>query len=322
MKQFDIESFVYDKFSDIISTTNSVGEREFRVDCINGCADKKLYINSKTGRAQCFKCGLKLRTVFNLIEAVTGASKAEIIKMIEEGSTFSATADRERFEQKILAKLFPVKASPSVCKMPIDAKPVIGNKSYIGERANKWLNGRGLSDEDIKFYNIQVCASGPYKNRVILPIYQGGQLVYFNARAIGNAELKVKNPEKGADFVGKSELVFNIDTAKEYRVGVLMEGFFDAVVTGPNAMAVMGKFVSEAQLYQIINAEFEELIIMFDADAHEHTLQAAETLSKFMIVKVVLLPESDPADLGRSAVWEYILAAPVYDWKMKVNMAL
>lgn len=326
-KLFDVENFVYKHFYDVLPTTNTYGQKELRVPCFScGETGKKLYINPVTGSCQCFKCGYRSRSVFILVQDVTGASKEEVKRMIQEGMVENPALSWTSFKEKIYGSFYPVQHELRPCTLPEENRPIYGNKSYTAGVAREWLYSRGISDEDIEHYRMGVCASGRYKGRVILPIYRDGELLYYNARIIGKCPdgvQKVLNPDKGdGDFKGKSEVVLNLDRASDYKLGVIVEGYFDQIITGEPAMGVMGKYLSEVQLAQIILSNFDELAVMLDPDASEHCIKMAEKLNDFIPTKVVLLPGGDegldPADLGREKCWDYILNSQPIDLKLKI----
>ncbi len=329
--RFDVEGFVYKHFFDITSTTNDKGEPEVRVDCFyKGCSGKKMYINLVTGKCQCFKCGYRQSSLFGLIKDLTGLEDKDVVKVLKEGRVEGASLSFIDFKSKVHSALYRIDPVKRSCKLPDEYIPIAGNGSHAVARAKEWLLSRGLSEEDISGYKIGYCVSGRYKKRVILPVFMEEELVYFNARWVGDPApwvQKVLNPDKsGGDFRGKSEVLINIDQAKQYTSLVLVEGLFDQIIVGPNASALMGKFLSENQLIQILLSDFDEVVVMLDPDATEDCVKLSQKLAPYILTKTVLLPGGkqgkDPADLGREGCWEYISQAQPVDLEMMVKTRL
>jgi len=167
--------------------------------------------------------------------------------------------------------------------------------SMIRYDALKYLLNRGITLRDINYYNIHYCVAGKYMRRVIFPIIERGKVIYFVARAIDkNAKKKVLNPR------GNREL-FNLEKASRYDRVVLVEGVFDAIKTGDNAIAVLGSHVSQYQIQKMKEYDVHYIDIMFDADkaGKEGALEVARELHKhFRDVRIVDIPFGDPDQLS------------------------
>lgn len=136
------------------------------------------------------------------------------------------------------------------------------------------------------------------KNRLILPVYEKGVLVYYQARALLKGQYpKYLNPPKAPDSKGKSHYVFNLDEAKIHGEVIICEGIFSAISAGPNAVAIFGKELSDIQAMKIISAGFKTVIIMLDAGEREAAVKAASKLCSRAETYIANLPYGDPNEV-------------------------
>ena len=103
-----------------------------------------------------------------------------------------------------------------------------------GTYAFKYLQRRGVTEEDILKWKIGYCFSGEYRNRIIIPSFdEDGDCSYFIARSYSGDSYKYKNPRASKDIVFNELFIdWNSDL-------VLVEGVFDALVAG-NAVPILG----------------------------------------------------------------------------------
>jgi hypothetical protein len=150
--------------------------------------------------------------------------------------------------------------------------------------AQSYLYDRGLSEFQIKKYDIRYCYTGRYSGRVVVPCYYQESIVTFVARDItGYAHQKYLNPtaNKQGDFL------FNYDGVLGERV-IVTEGVFDAMAIGDDAVASFGKSLSQRQL-NLLNV-FSEVIFYWDDDAYEQVERYARKING--VVKTVLHPDA------------------------------
>jgi len=142
--------------------------------------------------------------------------------------------------------------------------------------ALKYLYSRGITDEEIIFYNLHYSPQGKYYGRIIVPFIQHGQMVSFVARTFVGDEIRLLNP------VGKKD-IFNLQFAtSNYDHIIICEGVFDAIATGKNAIAVLGMHLSEYQIQKLYAyCHDKEIGIFFDSgkNSWNETLKLANKLS-------------------------------------------
>ena len=165
--------------------------------------------------------------------------------------------------------------------------------------------------------------SGEYKNRVIIPITENGDLKFWVARAISSdVKMKEKSPSDEDYQISKSEVIFNIDRAsKKYHTAVICEGIFDALAFGDVGVSLLGKSLYQEQLNILLDYRAlltNGLYISLDWDAKDKATEMAEKLSEYFDVKIINIPKEgdDPNNYlqkyGRKAMWKLIEDAEDY----------
>lgn len=123
-------------------------------------------------------------------------------------------------------------------------------------KARVWLYKAGMSNDDIM-------AEGMYYNerllRVVMPIYQGGKLVYWQARGFDTAQAKYLNP-----IIDRSTIA---PTYGQGDVHVLTEDILSAWKVGrvTKATSLMGVRLNDTLLAQLV-ADRKPIIVALDPD--------------------------------------------------------
>ncbi len=186
--------------------------------------------------------------------------------------------------------------------LPDGVLPFSNNEGAIEKRVYKYLIGRGFTDSDISYYNIHYGAKGKFLGHAVFPFIQGGEVVYYVARIAKN-----KLPEgrrKTLNPPGPVE-IYNIESAAEAGEGeiVITEGVIDAIMTGLDAVAVLGKNVSEHQLEVLQKYGIHSINILLDSVNDDNTARdSAEKMARtlygyFDNIKILDLPFGDPGSV-------------------------
>lgn len=139
--------------------------------------------------------------------------------------------------------------------------------------ARQYLYKRGLSDLDIKKYNLLV-GIGMYANRIVIPTYDDhGNLVYFSARSYNGSRLKYMNAPESHKTLSS----FNLQRLKQGDIAVVVEGSFSAISCASKIensdlvdtdmyvpVAVYGKTISTNQARDISRKKPRMVILMPD----------------------------------------------------------
>jgi DNA primase len=227
----------------------------------------------------CWVCEAKGKTIRSLFKsAKVSANKVAELNMI--------IAPGKDIDKHI------VSTTLELPKEFISLTSVIENKiaNIEAKHAIKFLHKRGITVDDIVKYNIGFCNEGPYKERVIIPSYDGNGIVnYFIARAYKDGPTKYKNPPADAKSAIGWELYINWDAPI-----ILVEGVFDALTIKRNVIPLFGKIIHEKLMQKLVRSTVNRIYIALDPDAIKNALKHAELLMSYN--KEVYLVELDGKD--------------------------
>jgi len=159
--------------------------------------------------------------------------------------------------------------------------------------ALRYLYDRGITKKDIVRWKIGYCSSGEYSGRVIIPSFGiSGRCNYFIARTYSDDWRKYKNPPASKDIIF-NHLYLDFDEDM-----VLVEGVFDAVVSGPNSVPLMGSTMrEESRLFQEIVKNDTAVYVALDSDAAKKENRIIRLLLKYGI-EVYKIDTSGYEDVG------------------------
>ena len=268
----DLSGYIYLRFPE-----GRQNGDQWRVNCPMCHHEKdKAFINMNDGRSICFHCGWKVGSWVGLIASCEGLDgRGEIARWISEHRQDLAAPYNSSLKYRH-AKV------PMQAQLPWDAEPIEQDDAFCA-----YLERRGLSYIHAMLFDMRRCTDGRYRNRIVVPIREEGELAYFFDRSIDpSVERKTLGVGTHDAYwpVKKSTIVFNLDLAHQYvenggkRV-VIAEGIFSALSMGTeNVVATLGKGVSHAQIHKIVHIGAPELEVCFDPDAAEEAVRLAETL--------------------------------------------
>jgi hypothetical protein len=269
---FNLEQFFIDQ--DVAWKTHSGGDHtEYAVNCPK-CHERgeptpdtkqKLWINSEKGTFHCYRCQWT-GTMTRLVQGFTGFTYLNAIKLVRgsltEGMDFlNLTLHTDRFEK------FEEQNELREVELPHGYEPIEGPHPYLAKRGIPWQYAQK--------HDWGVSVAGYTKDRIIVPTFMNSKLVFWQARATWEPSdveteddndimlKKVLNP-KGASA---RHVLYNFDVAKNYETIVIVEGFIDAVKTGPNAVATNGKNLHPAQVEYLRRTKAKKIIMFWDADS-------------------------------------------------------
>lgn len=110
-------------------------------------------------------------------------------------------------------------------------------------------------------YKPMVCMKGRYKNRFIIPVYDGDELVYFQGRAMYDfMEPKFLNP-----IVKKENIILNEKEFSRDKYIVVCEGLLDAMMVGKQGTACIGASISDEFLDKLFPLTDKGVIVALDS---------------------------------------------------------
>jgi len=225
-----------------------------------GCGDTHhFYFNVKKGVGHCFKCGYAA----NIFQLQKGFKRSEGFKGELEPET-----------------------KPSVSIHKINIPPVVRNSTLIN-----YFQSRLIPLERIKDYQIGLCTFGLFRDRVVVPVCEAGEIVGFVARSVNGAKRKYLYP-KG--FKVKSFL-FNYENVSPNKEIILVEGVFDVLRHPRQTLALFGKTISKAQIKKVLQKKPSRVYVCLDPDATKEALKICETFFYYVPTFLVQLKE-DPGD--------------------------
>jgi len=175
----------------------------------------------------------------------------------------------------------------------------------ITRRFHAYLKARGLPNVDrvVRDYSIRCAVSGEWRDRLILPVFDGDHLVGWTGRAIGKAELRYRAEPQGHTI---KEYLFS-GPDRDARFLIIVEGPLDVIpladacrTLGVDVVGTMGTDVTDAQLTRLSDrgGRCERTAILFDrgADVAARLLQRSLPTVRPLVAR---LPHhrKDPGEL-------------------------
>lgn len=258
------------------------------------CAKLKFGIHPSKNRANCFSCG-DFGTPIKLLMELEGLSTyPEAYNFLR---SFEGLVFKEDTSQAEKRKEVNVQLPPSFKLMSL-------GKDMMARLARAYMKKRGFDDKYLTLLGIGYCSDGDYAGTIVFPFYRQSVLVYYiGRRFIAFGSNKFKNPNAEELGIGKSEIIYNEDALYIYNKVYIVESVINAITLGPNAIAIMGKKISDIQFSKISRSPCKIFIIALDPDALEQAIKLALRLVEKVKVKVIQFPEKEDVNsLGKKWV--------------------
>jgi DNA primase len=246
---------------------------------------KKLQINLQTQQWHCWVCDAKGKRIQRLLRRLhVDSRKLKNIYEIygDDYVVYSNTTEDEKVELRLPNEF------QSLLKEPKGVNPLF-------RKVKEYARERGITEGDIKRYNIGYCDSGLYSNRIIIPSYDSdNRLNYFIARSVFDEEkFKYKNPP-----VSKNVIMFENQINWNEPI-TLVEGVFDAMAVKRNAIPLLGKFIPKNLSDSIYKKGVSKINILLDKDAQEQALRYTMQFQQQGITTKNIKPtDKDASDMG------------------------
>jgi len=306
---------------------NNVAKGNVNIQCPwCGEADhsQHLGINLETGMWGCWRnVKHRGRKLHRLLSKLTGLSSAEARRATGEGELRAVQrGDMERAVQGLTEG--PTAHADSTYKgrirLPDKFREICapGVDPYRAEaRFRMYLQKeRGFPKHHHKKlarqYNLHYCVSGRFADRLIIPIYEGRELMTYLGRSVYAAsEMRYKALEEEYSVKQVKDCLYNYDAAMKGGLSLFItEGVFDAMKVdfygqafGSRAVALFNMNVEDSQheLFYELRGKFDEYIIFLDEGQVAESLNMQSALSYFEDVKIWFIKNAwgvkDPADL-------------------------
>jgi DNA primase len=172
---------------------------------------------------------------------------------------------------------------------------------YCRQARNYLLKDRGLSEDDIYRYRIGYCEDGKYAYRVVFPSFDNeGGLNFVIGRTFYD-----HNPPYTAGNYDKESIVFNEYLINWKKPVVLVEGTFDAIRVGDNAVPLLGSSLgADTRLFQLIVQSGQPVYLMLDADAMRKQFRVARRFLDYDVAVnfVNIGIHKDPGSMDRDSI--------------------
>jgi len=174
------------------------------------------------------------------------------------------------------------------------------NCHSISGKHKKYLIKRNFNSDKIwRDWGIQGTGPiGPYKFRIIIPIYFDGKLVSYQGRDItGRSDLRYKACPIEKEVIHHKHLVYGIDHVKN-RKAVIVEGVFDVWRLGYGAVSTFGTEVTNEQVILLAD-RLDKAYICFDEGAEFKANELGGRLIALGVdVELITIDAEDPAELS------------------------
>lgn len=242
----------------------------------------------------CFNCSTKcvyeefggsISKRFRSILRQFGIDDSEIVKVV------NTAFFKEKKEDKVitLEKLKKVSTNTPTIKLPPKSFQ-IGHNEFIDyqQKLVQYLVDRKI---DLDKYPFFFSLEERFMNRIIIPYYRNGNLIFWQARSILPSEKKRYDNAP----VAREAIMFNMDLLHQYSPAPLFvtEGVFDAMVI--NGIALAGSVLNEAKT-ELLSKTTRRLVFVIDKD------KTGKSLAESVLAKgweIVFSPEGSE-DLNES----------------------
>lgn len=293
---------------------------EYMLTCPD-CGKLKLAVNAHKRAWRCFTCGDAGRDASSLIAKVESLPwKDAIVSVITGPGMRIGRVDRIEAELNKEAS----RPTPQVWHeigMPegfvsLTFEPTIWPSFGVPTkdailRGITYCQRRGIPDYVQRAMRLGVCTCGPFKDRLVFPIWDsGGRTIFYQGRAMWNKRpdrryIKTLSPRLQEGSAGAADVVLNLEFVKSHAMTsvLLVEGPIDCAHAWPDAVATLGKHLSYEQIRLLVRAGIRQLDLCWDADAIAEMMATAPVLADLFDVRIVELPPgTDPGDLTKEQI--------------------
>jgi hypothetical protein len=268
----------------------------------------KLSVNIETDWYNCWTCEppRKGRTLTGLLRGKV--SQEELSEYLDS----LANAPRKRT---------PVVEDPTPVELPDGFRSMSHGRTDVTVGPFfSYVERRGVTPADIDMFRIGLCQTGQYRGRVVFPSFDSqGHLNYFTGR-------KVFADQWGQNYMmcsGSKDIIFNECLVDWDRPVTIVEGPFDMVAAGQNAIPLQGKMLrTGTRLFERLALRRGTVYLALDNDALDDQLAIAHTLFRYGVdARLVGLDgHKDVGEMGAVGFQRALAAARPYDVMDRVRL--
>lgn len=279
-----------------------------------------LGVNKQTGYYGCWRSAVhRGKNPAILVAQVLGCSISLAYDMLDG----SAVVMNPNSMQDVVSSLtqVPVSKVKSQQEVLLSQFRKISTTDVATKRVYRYLRSRFAESTKtvISRYTLRAGISGEYKDRVIFPVFENGEVVTFTARSIyPEAELRYKNLPVAESVVDLKSTLFNYDALLTFgKVLVITEGPVDALKLdlygaeqGIRAVALCGIAPTAEQLQILWNysVNFDKVTVGFDNEFEFEALHVARQIDGRRVVGINCCPApwKDFGAMNKKAVKQFL----------------
>ena len=252
---------------------------------------RKLSVNIDKNAFKCWICDWSGSNLYRVVR------KYGTFPQKNEWKSFEDIVEVSDFSKDLFAKEEPHEILQRVDLPKEFTTLATFNKSYASIPARSYLKGRDIGQKEILHWKAGYCQDGDYKGRIILPSFNiEGYCNYFIARTYTNAYMKYKNPPASKDIIF-NELYLEWDEEL-----IIVEGVFDAIKAGKNAVPILGSTLrQESKLFMKIVENDTPVLVALDPDAEKKAMRLIKSLLDYGIEvrKLDVFPYNDIGEMPK-----------------------
>lgn len=217
-----------------------------------------------------------------LLVALLKISYGQALELAGLDESFVDPDGYEKIKNNLFSKQDFIEQSESQrvtkLEMPKEFEELNPNKIRTLRFIN-YLIGRGFPKEDIaelcRFYKLRAAVSGKFKDRIILPYLDGGEVVTWTGRAIGETNMRYLDLSIEESVTQAKRTFYNFNaTGRRAKVLLVQEGPMDSLkvdmyskLYGVRSVSISTNSITEDQTYLLEEASvmFDRVLVMMDA---------------------------------------------------------
>ena len=249
---------------------------------------KKMSINFSNGYWKCWVCDTRGKNIYRIVRKFGNYQQRQKYRELQ------GLVDLTDFEE--MFKEYNNIEEKQILEMP-EGFVSLCNKDLPMDSTDafRYLSSRGIGRREILKWKIGYCKEGRYAGRIIIPSFDiEGDLNYFIARSYVGHTRRYLNPPANRDLVFNE---LNIDWDEPI---VLVEGVFDAIAAGGNAIPILGSTLREgSRLFQAIAIHDTPVYMALDHDAEKKAEWIIKSMLRYDLeVHKVPIDDEDVGEMG------------------------
>ena len=250
---------------------------------------KKMSINFSNCYWKCWVCDTRGKNIYRIVRKFGNYQQRQKYRELQ------GLVDLTDFEE--MFKEYNNIEEKQILEMP-EGFVSLCNKDLPMDSTDafRYLSSRGIGRREILKWKIGYCKEGRYAGRIIVPSFDvEGDLNYFIARSYVGHGRRYLNPPSSRDIVFNE---LNIDWDEPI---ILVEGVFDAIAAGNNAIPILGSTLREqSRLFQAIAIHDTPVYMALDSDAEKKAEWIIKSMLRYDLeVHKVPIDEEDVGEMDK-----------------------